>query len=682
MRTIDERTVSLGSLAGILTLLGVAAGCSSAPAAGTDSTDWTSQAVVEDGLAQAYGIFKQNFTASNEDKTFHIGFGYHPALSSQKITIDQVRNVPVSGQAVLNFAAGTVTATLNGPLAGTQFASSQFDLYFVKNLVGSVKWERGDHYEFIGTFAPVPNGNPGQQSLTANIGTAAYGTDGVNLDFDMVVLALHGTVDPTANVLATGAKTIFEKRFFAEAANKILPTTTLTQSTTVETTDPLVRAGAQVFFNEKFSGNGRTCGTCHRVDDNLTIDATFVAGLPANDPLFSGIPAGLEDTTLVHQAIIRENVDGFDAPTTKFVERGVPHTLSMSTLLGEITTGLGQNDGPGAGIPGGSGFIPEAAPPDHKTGWSGDGAPGRGTLNEFAVGAVTQHFTTSLSRNPGVTFRIPTQDEVDALEAFQRFSGRQKNPNVGAMLFADPAAQSGMASALNEAACFACHRDLVGDSRVNFDGNTGIETLLTQSSRPRDGGFGTVNPGNVAGSVAGGFGDGQFNPPPLYEAADTPPFFHNSAISTIEAAVDFYRSPNFQASPAFNFVRPNLTNDSVQNIAAFLRTINALTNMAQVQKRVQYVQNNRGTGNTTILNLAIKDTQDAITVLSSPNLGGATSGSPTNKALAALQTVKQALQTAVVVPDDQRPFGYMTTPIAYLAAAKTDLLASNPNNEF
>src|SRR5689334_22034066 len=90
MRTMDERTLSFASLAGILTLLGVAAGCSSAT--GAEVMASSSEAVVEDALAQAYGIFKQNFSANNEDKTFHIGFGFHPALSSQKITIDQVRN--------------------------------------------------------------------------------------------------------------------------------------------------------------------------------------------------------------------------------------------------------------------------------------------------------------------------------------------------------------------------------------------------------------------------------------------------------------------------------------------------------------------------------------------------------------------------------------------------------------
>src|SRR5881409_3017957 len=103
--------------------------------------------------------------------------------------------------------------------------------------------------------------------------------------------------------------------------------------------------------------------------------------------------------------MIRENVDGTEDPTIKFVERSVPHTLSMSTSIGEVGTGLGQSSN------GGTGF--DGPPPDQRTGWSGDGAPGRGTLNEFAFGAINQHYTKTLNRVPGTDFRIPTQEELD-----------------------------------------------------------------------------------------------------------------------------------------------------------------------------------------------------------------------------------------------------------------------------
>ena len=44
--------------------------------------------------------------------------------------------------------------------------------------------------------------------------------------------------------------------------------------------DPLVLKGEQLFFNETFSGNGRTCGTCHRAEDNFGLTPAFIATLP------------------------------------------------------------------------------------------------------------------------------------------------------------------------------------------------------------------------------------------------------------------------------------------------------------------------------------------------------------------------------------------------------------------
>ena len=42
----------------------------------------------------------------------------------------------------------------------------------------------------------------------------------------------------------------------------------------------LVEQGRELFFNETFEGNGRTCGTCHRAENNFTIDPAFIATLP------------------------------------------------------------------------------------------------------------------------------------------------------------------------------------------------------------------------------------------------------------------------------------------------------------------------------------------------------------------------------------------------------------------
>jgi cytochrome c peroxidase len=33
----------------------------------------------------------------------------------------------------------------------------------------------------------------------------------------------------------------------------------------------LVAKGKEIFFNETFQGNGRTCGTCHPAENNFTL---------------------------------------------------------------------------------------------------------------------------------------------------------------------------------------------------------------------------------------------------------------------------------------------------------------------------------------------------------------------------------------------------------------------------
>src|SRR5262249_59248938 len=104
-------------------------------------------------------------------------------------------------------------------------------------------------------------------------------------DVEMVVVTRSGQ-QPSSSRIAVGSRTIFEKRFFRERAGKTLDPVSGPVANNVETTDQLVARGAQLFFNETFGGNGRTCGTCHRAEDYLTIDVPFIATLPKADPLF------------------------------------------------------------------------------------------------------------------------------------------------------------------------------------------------------------------------------------------------------------------------------------------------------------------------------------------------------------------------------------------------------------
>lgn len=380
------------------------------------------------------------------------------------------------------------------------------------------------------------------------------------------------------------------------------------------TPDPdaeLIEKGRQIFFNETFDGNGRTCGTCHPAENNFAIDPAFIATLPDDDPLFVAefnpdLKENFENPRLMREfGLIIENLDGFDDLANKFTLRGVPHTLGMRV---SIDSSLGP-----------------------RTGWSGDGSPGDGSLRSFATGAVIQHFTKTLNRVPGVDFRLPTDDELDALEAFQFSLGRQQELTLplplkgtvakrGQEIFNDLTLGKCSACHFNAGANFNPNLGFPASGNLNF--NSGVEDLpdqpqdLTGELVPIDDGFGIP-------------GDGTFNTPSLVEAADTGPFFHNNSIETIEGSVAFYNGDAFNNSPAGQLVIQatgsgiNLDGTQVVQVAAFLRVINALENIRQsiellepvAKKHHQTVEQGLRA-----LDLAAAETEDSIMVLSGGGL--------------------------------------------------------------
>jgi hypothetical protein len=84
-----------------------------------------------------------------------------------------------------------------------------------------------------------------------------------------------------------------------------------------------------------------------------------------------------------------------------------------------------------------------------------------------------------------------------------------------------------------------------------------------------------------------------FNAPPLIEAADSGPFFHNNAVDTIEEAVAFYNSDAFNDDAAnLIFIREQdsggigikLDASAVTAVASFLRVLNAIENLRQAKE--------------------------------------------------------------------------------------------------
>jgi len=361
--------------------------------------------------------------------------------------------------------------------------------------------------------------------------------------------------------------------------------------------------GRDIFFNETFQGNGRTCGTCHRAEDNFGLSPAFIATLPPSDPLFVAetnpdLADDFEKPPLMREfGLILENLDGFDDLPNRFVLRGVPHVLAMRNSIASA-------QGP-------------------RTGWSGDGAPGDGSLRSFSTGAVIQHFTKTTNRIAGDDFRLPTDDELDALEAFMLSLGREDDLSLPLPL-KGTVIKRGQEIFLDNALgkCNACHFNagangdpaVFGPDAGNLNFDTGVEALpdqpadLTGELVPPDDGFGTP-------------GDGTFNTPPVVEAADTGPFFHNNSVETIEGAVAFYNGDAFNNSAAGQLLTGatgsgiNLDGTQVVAVAAFLRAINALENIRQAQDLLEQGLKNRRRQAREALKLALEETDDAILVL-------------------------------------------------------------------
>ena len=387
----------------------------------------------------------------------------------------------------------------------------------------------------------------------------------------------------------------------------------------------LVDEGEDLFENETFDGNGRTCATCHPAANNFTLDPAFIATLPPDDPLFVAefIPelnhelnGGLffENPVLMRQfALIVENVDGFDDLANKFVMRSTNHLFGLALSIDpNLTTQC------------------EAIPPLHRLGWGGDGASGSGTLRDFSIDAVIQHTPLTLGRVAGVDFRLPTDEELDALEAFQLTLGRTEEIDLRRAEFTDPNVARGRTVFIqpNLGRCHGCHQN-AGARRLdpgtpnltnhNFDIGIGQVTHPAEplgEPMPFDDGF-TPHVDAPRCRVT-------FSTPSLHEAADTPPFEHNNVFATLEEAIGHYSTPEFnEESTAGQRISITVTGPivlserEIEQLGAMLRVLNALQNIDEVKKcDTRVVAAPDQAEGRRLLKLCAADNEDAVQVLS------------------------------------------------------------------
>jgi mono/diheme cytochrome c family protein len=385
------------------------------------------------------------------------------------------------GIAQLNLEKETVSVRIKG-LEDTAIA----DVWLVDNQPGSIRSvmpEQGDNMVKVGSL----QFDGDKAWLDAKIAGLA------EFQLDMIVLARRdGT--PGQDGVLYGTTSLFQKIYHypnhstswkqvAQGGFSLIRTAKATGITPPnffsDLDSDLVNRGRDLFFNETFKGNGRSCGTCHREDDNMALGLKTIANLPDDDPLFiveqptraDGSPNPLyNDYRMEKPALMRklglilENLNGFreidGSFTTRVNMRAATHVLSVRTTLA-----------PPPAVAFDDGTLPVDADDlvfAERTGWSGDGTPtsfhkdffesnGRdltGSLRDFVIGAIIQHYPLTLDRsglavdefgNPRQPdFRFATEEELDAIEAFMlSISRQQENDDLNTITLADEVADRG-----------------------------------------------------------------------------------------------------------------------------------------------------------------------------------------------------------------------------------------------
>jgi cytochrome c peroxidase len=640
------------------------------------------------------------------------GAGTHLVMSLVALRGLTSESMNASGNVTIDLYAGSVFS----PVSGLP-ADGAFDLWLIQNRPGPGHTTMAEPHDIsirVGSYQAqsCPTPEPTLLCVSVSLGTNTFAKFLPDRAF-----VVRSNQSPLNAFVLTGSSTIFDRLMHRQVRLGDDPGDEPDDERGFDPIAPAERAanfarliaeGRRLFVKEQFNGNGRACGTCHVESHNFTIDPDLIATLPRMDPLFVAetnpeLAINFEQPDLMRKfGLFVENVDGFGDLAHKFTLRSAQNVqaLANSTVRPDPSLKLGM-DFSSNGL--------NADPPE-RLGWGNDGAP----LREFASVAIVQHATRTLKRRPGIDFRVPTDEELDALAAYQLALGRQEDFNLPALVLRSSIATKGKTLYLDTGNlgepghknCNACHFNGGGTAAFSFnpegssrlDGtplgfNIGSPTnvneipLALALGLPRDGGFGVLPLPN------GGFGNfrvvgnaripfEEFNSPPVVESADTAPFFHNHTVRDLESAVAFYGTDAFQkglfsiGNPANKAIPIKISADpndpEVQAIAAFLRVLNALENIRSsinVAERGRTMKKDEDASD--LARLALAETADAVRVLSEGAL--AASAEPDiQSARTNLVSAGALLQTA---PHVKRPkiddvFQQATTR---LRAARSDL---------
>jgi cytochrome c peroxidase len=364
------------------------------------------------------------------------------------------------------------------------------------------------------------------------IGETTPSSFDAGFDFNLNTLVLTQTVGSGTPCIGTLQGIITSGSGATAARAKVL--------TQVSPTTYLVMGG----MNPALSGDVSDTNSCTGTVASIT--AGSLGAIAGSSVLGLEDPKRMRTSAAVNfpqgRGLILENIDGF--PPTAPVFRKSPHLLNLSQrqfgpfgLSGSVRLSGSVND-----------------------------------LQSFATGAVIQHFPRTLARNSGGSdpdFRLPTPDELAAIEAFMRSldfpSGTDPNKFDLNRFILTAAQQRGFDAFFGAGKCALCHNGRVFSDFSPI--NTGVVNQTINSA-------GADNlpcePSNPCGSRT-------FITRQLFNIANLGPFFHDGSAATLKDVLAFYNSSFFNTSPGEAFsgqintvaIGPTATDD----IIAFLEGI-------------------------------------------------------------------------------------------------------------
>jgi cytochrome c peroxidase len=292
-------------------------------------------------------------------------------------------------------------------------------------------------------------------------------------------------------------------------------------------------------MNPALSGTVSDSNSCSGTVSSITAGSLgAIAGSPT---------LGLEDPKRMRTSVdtvnfpqgrglILENIDGFTTPP---VFRKSPHLLNLNERFSPFGLSGSVND-----------------------------------LQTFATGAVTQHFPRTLARSSGGSnpdFRLPTPDELAALEAFMRSqefpAGTDPNKFNLNRFVLTAAQQRGFNDFFGRGNCSFCHSGTVLTDSGFF--NTGVVNQTINSAG--------VDNLPCEPSTGAACGSRAFMVRQLFNIANLGPFFHDGSAATLQDVLAFYNSSFFNSSPGAAFSGPINTAaigpTATDDIIAFLEGI-------------------------------------------------------------------------------------------------------------